>query len=122
MEQGAGSGCIGRITGVNKAEKRGKTVIFEKIVHKGGFFGFKKAGFKKPGFFLDISKKGVFLPYKPKNKQMKAILTLGENFGTIDGKVAENKVIRQLINEHLKLGTAKLLVDTETVLMYQLGE
>jgi hypothetical protein len=53
---------------------------------------------------------------------MKAILTLGENLGTIDGKVTENKVIRKLINEHLKLGTAKLLVDTETVLMYQLGE
>lgn len=35
-------------------------------MHKGGFFGFKKAGFKKPGFFLDISKKEVFLPYKPK--------------------------------------------------------
>lgn len=53
---------------------------------------------------------------------MKAILTLGEQFGTIDGKVTENQQIRSLIIEHLKKGTAKLLVDTDAVLMYQLGE
>ena len=31
-------------------------------------------------------------------------------------------ILVQVVNQHLKQGTAKLLVDTEETLMYELGE
>jgi hypothetical protein len=53
---------------------------------------------------------------------MKAIINRTMTFGTIDGVITKNDQIRKLVNQHLKQGTAKLLVDTEETLMYELGE
>lgn len=51
---------------------------------------------------------------------MKAIINIGEKFGTIDGVITNNEEIRTLINKSIKLGTAKKLVDSETTLMYDI--
>jgi hypothetical protein len=53
---------------------------------------------------------------------MKAIVNIGQTFGTLNGVITKNEEIRKVINQHLKQGTAKLLVDTEETLMYELGE
>lgn len=53
---------------------------------------------------------------------MKAILNKDGNFGTLNGVITKNSEIQTVINQHLKAGTAKKLVDTETTLMYELGE
>jgi hypothetical protein len=53
---------------------------------------------------------------------MKAIINRTQTFGTLNGVIAKNEEIRSVINHHLKQGTAKLLVDTEETLMYELGE
>ena len=53
---------------------------------------------------------------------MKAIINREQNFGTLNGVIAKNEEIRKVINQHLKQGTAKLLVDTDETLMYDLGE
>ena len=53
---------------------------------------------------------------------MKAIINREQNFGTLNGVITKNEIIRKVVNEHLKQGTAKLLVDTEETLMYELGE
>ncbi len=52
---------------------------------------------------------------------MKAIINRKQTFGTLNGVITINDVIRKVINQHLKQGTAKLLVDTEDTLMYELG-
>ena len=52
---------------------------------------------------------------------MKAIINRTANFGTLNGVITKNDEIRKVINQHLKQGTAKLLVDTEETLMYELG-
>jgi len=53
---------------------------------------------------------------------MKAIINREQNFGTLNGVITKNDEIRKAVNQHLKQGTAKLLVDTEETLMYELGE
>ena len=53
---------------------------------------------------------------------MKAIINREQNFGTLNAVITKNDEIRKVINQHLKQGTAKLLVDTEETLMYELGE
>ena len=53
---------------------------------------------------------------------MKAIVNIGQTFGTLNGVIIKNEEIRKVINQNLKQGTAKLLVDTEETLMYELGE
>jgi len=51
---------------------------------------------------------------------MKAIINKDQNFGTVDEVITKNSVIQTLINQHIKSGTAKRLVDTESTLMYEL--
>jgi len=53
---------------------------------------------------------------------MKAIINRTKTFGTLNGVITKNEEIRKVVNQHLKQGTAKLLVDTEDTLMYELGE
>ena len=53
---------------------------------------------------------------------MKAIINRTANFGTLNGVITKNDEIRKVVNQHLKQGTAKLLVDTEETLMYELYE
>ena len=53
---------------------------------------------------------------------MKAIINREQTFGTLNGVITKNDEIRKVVNQHLKQGTAKLLVDTEETLMYELGE
>ena len=53
---------------------------------------------------------------------MKAIINRDGNFGTLDGVIIKNDKIRTLVNKYIKSGTAKKLIDTETTLMYDLGE
>ncbi len=53
---------------------------------------------------------------------MKAIINIGEPFGTLNGVITKTEEIRKVVNQHLKQGTAKLLIDTEETLMYELGE
>jgi hypothetical protein len=58
-----------------------------------------------------------------KNKAiMKAIINRQQTFGTLNGVITKNDEIRKVVSQHLKQGTAKLLVDTEETLMYELGE
>jgi hypothetical protein len=52
---------------------------------------------------------------------MKAIINKDQNFGTVDGVITKNSSIQTLINQHIKSGTAKRLIDTESTLMYELG-
>lgn len=49
---------------------------------------------------------------------MKAIINRTKIYGTIDGVFKKNEEILTLINQHLKKGTAKLIVATEETLMY----
>jgi len=51
---------------------------------------------------------------------MTAIINRTSNFGTLNGVITKNEEIRKMINENLKKGTAKLLIDTEETLMYEL--
>lgn len=53
---------------------------------------------------------------------MTAVINRGETFGTLNGVITKNDEIRKVVNQHLKQGTAKLLIDTEETLMYELGE
>jgi len=53
---------------------------------------------------------------------MKAIINKEKKFGTLNGVITKNSEIQTVVNQHLKVGTAKKLVDTETTLMYELGE
>jgi hypothetical protein len=52
---------------------------------------------------------------------MKAIINRTANFGTLNGVIMKNSEINKVVFTHLKQGTAKLLVDTEETLMYELG-
>lgn len=63
----------------------------------------------------------IFVKQLKKNN-MKAIINRTSNFGTLNGVITKNEEIRKVVNQHLKQGTAKLLVDTEETLMYELGE
>jgi len=53
---------------------------------------------------------------------MKAIINRQKTFGTLNGVITKNDEIRKVINQNLKQGTAKLLVDNDETLMYELGE
>ena len=53
---------------------------------------------------------------------MKAIINNKSTFGTLNGVITKNSEIRTVVNQHLKAGTAKKLIDTEETLMYELGE
>lgn len=53
---------------------------------------------------------------------MKAIINRQETFGTLNGVITKNSEILKVIYQHLKEGTAKLILDTEHTLMYELGE
>ena len=53
---------------------------------------------------------------------MKAIINRDSNFGTIGGVIMKNTEIQKVVNQHLKSGTAKKLIDTENALMYDLTE
>jgi hypothetical protein len=57
-----------------------------------------------------------------KTKIMKAIINRQQNFGTLNGVITKNEEIRKVVNQHLKQGTAKLVIDTEETLMYILTE
>lgn len=51
---------------------------------------------------------------------MTAIINRKMTFGTLDGVITKNDEIRKVVNDHLKLGTAKKIVETEETLMYKL--
>jgi hypothetical protein len=53
---------------------------------------------------------------------MKAIINRQQNFGTLNGVITKNEEIKKVVNQHLKQGTAKLVIDTEETLMYILTE
>jgi hypothetical protein len=53
---------------------------------------------------------------------MKAIINKSKLFGTLGGVITKNDEIRKVIHQHLKQGCARLLVDTEETLMYDLEE
>ncbi len=50
--------------------------------------------------------------------ERKAIINRGKIFGTLDGVITKNQEILTLINQHLKQGTAKLLIASEETYMY----
>lgn len=52
---------------------------------------------------------------------MKAIINVGETFGTLNGVLTLNSEIRKIIASKLKEGKAKLLIDTDDTLMYKLS-
>ena len=49
---------------------------------------------------------------------MKAIINRTVTYGMLNGIITKNEEIRKLINQHLKQGKAKLIIDTEETLMY----
>jgi hypothetical protein len=71
--------------------------------------------------FAKSNKGCIFTPDLKTNK-MKAIINREQNFGTLNGVITKNDEIRKVVNQHLKQGTAKLLIDTEETLIYELGE
>ena len=52
---------------------------------------------------------------------MNAIINRTQKFGTLNGVITKNEEIMRVVFQHLKQGTAKLLVDSEETLMYKLG-
>jgi len=60
-----------------------------------------------------------------KSKQieiMKAIINLGKEFGTLNGVWTKNSEIKKIVNSKLKEGKAKLIIDNEETLMYEINE
>ena len=53
---------------------------------------------------------------------MRAIVNKNEKFGMLNGIITHNEDIIKVINQYLKQGNAKLLIDTEDTLMYKLTE
>lgn len=51
---------------------------------------------------------------------MKAIVNRNQTYGTLNGVMTENTTVRKEINSKLREGKAKLLIDTEETLMYEL--
>ena len=47
-----------------------------------------------------------------------AIINRTVNYGTLNNVITKNEEIRKVINEHLKQGKAKLIIDTDETLMY----
>lgn len=52
----------------------------------------------------------------------KIIINREAQHGTIDREVKSNRILLSLVNKALKRGHAKLIVDNETVLMYEIQE
>ena len=52
---------------------------------------------------------------------MKAIINIGQTFGTLNGTFTLNSEIRKVVATKLKEGKAKLLIDTDETLMYELN-
>jgi len=53
---------------------------------------------------------------------MRAIINRGEKFSTLGGVIRPTEEVTSVVNDHIKAGTARVLVDTEETLMYVLGE
>jgi hypothetical protein len=53
---------------------------------------------------------------------MKAIINRGKKFSTLGGVIRPTEEVTRVVNEHIKAGAARVLVDTEDTLMYALGE
>lgn len=51
---------------------------------------------------------------------MRAIINKGQQFGTLNGVITPTEQILNVINQNLKQGTAKLLIDSDNTLMYEL--
>lgn len=51
---------------------------------------------------------------------MKAIINRGKEFGTLNGVYTLNSEIKKIVNSKLKEGKAKLIVDTDETLMYEI--
>jgi len=51
---------------------------------------------------------------------MKAIINRTRLYGTLNGVITLNSEIKKLVFEALKKGTAKLLIDTDETLMYEI--
>lgn len=49
---------------------------------------------------------------------MRAIINRTVNYGTLNGVITKNEEIRKVINQSLKQGNAKLIIDTDETLMY----
>jgi len=52
---------------------------------------------------------------------MKIIINRGSEFSTIDGVFVKTDEAMKLVNEAIKKATAKLLVDAEETLMYNIA-
>lgn len=53
---------------------------------------------------------------------MKAIIIKNKKFGSLNGEIIRNSEILTKVNQHIKSGTARILIDTEDTLMYELNE
>lgn len=53
-----------------------------------------------------------------KTTKMRAIINRTVNYGTLNGVITKNEEIRKVINQSLKQGNAKLIIDTDETLMY----
>ena len=53
---------------------------------------------------------------------MRAIINRGMKWGTLNGVIMFNTDIMKKVNEYLKQGKAKLLLDSEDTLMYLLQD
>lgn len=52
---------------------------------------------------------------------MRAIINVGKEFGTLNGVYTKNSEIRKVVASKLKEGKAKLLIDTDETLMYEIN-
>ena len=64
----------------------------------------------------------LHIPNHQKTHTMKAIVNRNAKFGWLDGKFVKNDEVHNAIYSHIKQGTAKKVIDTNTTLMYILGE
>ena len=53
---------------------------------------------------------------------MNAIINRTANFGTLNGVITKNNEIQSEVNKAIKEGRAKLLIDTDETLMYEIAE
>ena len=53
---------------------------------------------------------------------MNAIINRTANFGTLNGVITKNDQIQSEVNKAIKEGRAKLLIDTDETLMYEIAE
>jgi len=53
---------------------------------------------------------------------MNAIINRQAQFGTLNGVITKNTEIQAAVNKAIKEGRAKLLIDTDETLMYEITE